>query len=80
MMNSAIGGAEEDKTNNRKSSVSPSTRRVFPNRGNVDRGGVDGAFKHRDLFQKAQDREKKVDWYAQFQESKERFHQVGMGD
>ena len=60
--------------------MSPAGRRVFPNRGSIDKGGIEGAFKHRDLFQKAQDRDKKVDWYTQFQESKERFHQVGMGE
>ena len=69
----SVGGARRDK-----SSVSPAGRRIFPKRG--ENTGIDSTFKHRDLFQKAQDREQKADWYTQFQESKEKFHQVGMGE
>ena len=42
--------------------------------------GPEVLFKHKDIFNKAQNREKKVDWYTQFQESKEKMIQISNGE
>ena len=84
METSAIGNLGNlGESKREKSSISPNRlkdRRIFGNEGSSGNRGTDGIFKHRDLFNKAQDRERKTDWYTQFQESKEKFMQVGMGE
>ena len=85
METSLIGnlGNLGEESKREKRSISPNRlkdRRIFGNEGPSGNRGTEGIFKHRDLFNKAQDREKKTDWYTQFQESKEKFMQVGMGE
>lgn len=58
MANSAIGNLGNLGDQQRdKSSVSPSTRlkdrRIFGSEAPGSKGGTDGLFRHRDLFQKA---------------------------
>ena len=71
MENSVIGNLGNlnlAETKREKGSLSPTNRlkdrRIFGNEGPSGNRGTEGIFKHKDLFNKAQNREKKADWYT----------------